>query len=161
MQIDFLRHFLANQKSSRKMEDFTMKQGRKVALLFLLVFTAALLGGCNSTGNIGVIDVNKVMTDSPKVKQFQDQLNAKGKELSDQLEKDKATLSAADFQKKQESQYADFMKTKQDMESQIDSSIKATLDGIAKDKKLSVILYKNGVAQGGTDVTDDVIQKLQ
>jgi outer membrane protein len=138
-----------------------MKQGRKLALLFLLVITAALLGGCNSSGNIGVIDVNKVMTDSPKVKQFQDQLNAKGKELSDKLEKDKPTLSAADFQKEQESLYADFMKQKQDMESQIDSSIKDTLGGIAKDKKLSVILYKNGVAQGGTDVTDDVIQKLQ
>jgi len=139
-----------------------MKHGKKLALLFLLVFTAALLGGCNTSGNnIGVIDVNKVMTDSPKVKQFQDQLNAKGKELSDKLEKDKPTLSAADFQKEQETLYAEFMKQKQDMESQIDSSIKATLDGIAKDKKLSVILYKNGVAQGGTDVTDDVIKQLQ
>lgn len=138
-----------------------MKQGKKLALLFVLMFTAALLGGCNTSGNVGVIDVNKVMAESPKVKQFQEQLNAKGKELSDQLEKDKATLSAADFQKKQESLYAEFMKTKQDMESQIDSSIKQTLEGIAKDKKMGVILYKNGVAQGGTDITDEVIQKLQ
>ena len=153
---------LCRKKNEVKNGGLTMKQGRKLALLFLLVFTAALLGGCNSSnGNIGVIDVNKVMTDSPKVKQFQDQLNAKGKELSDQLEKDKAALSPADFQKKQETLYADFMKMKQDMEGQIDSSIKETLDGIAKDKKLSVILYKNGVAQGGTDVTDDVIKKLQ
>lgn len=139
-----------------------MKQGRKLALLILIMFTAALLGGCSTSGgNVGVIDVNKVMTESPKVKQFQDQLNVKGKELSDQLEKDKASLSAADFQKKQETLYAEFMKMKQDMEGQIDSSIKQTLDGIAKDKKLSVVLYKNGVAQGGTDITDEVIQKLQ
>lgn len=139
-----------------------MKKGKKLALLFLIVLTAALLGGCMSSGdNVGVIDVNKVMTDSPKVKQFQDQLNAKGKELSDQLEKDKASLSPADFQKKQETLYAEFMKTKQDMESQIDASIKQTLDGIAKNKKLSVVLYKNGVAQGGTDITDEVIKQLQ
>lgn len=139
-----------------------MKQGRKLVLLFLIVITAALLGGCMSSGdNVGVIDVNKVMTESPKVKQFQDQLNAKGKELSDQLEKDKASLSPADFQKKQETLYAEFMKTKQDMEGQIDASIKQTLDGIAKNKKLSVILYKNGVAQGGTDITDEVIKQLQ
>jgi outer membrane protein len=143
------------------MGGLTMKQGKKLTLLFLLMFTAALLGGCSTSGNVGVIDVNKVMTESPKVKQFQEQLNVKGKELSDQLEKDKATLSAADFQKKQETLYAEFMKMKQDMESQIDSSIKQTLDGIAKDKKLSVVLYKNGVAQGGTDITDEVIQKLQ
>ena len=138
-----------------------MKYGKKLAVLLMLVFAAALLGGCSSSGNVGIIDVNKVMTDSPKVKQFQEQLNTKGKELSDQLEKDKATLSPADFQKRQETLYGDFMKMKQDMEGQIDSSIKETLEGIAKDKKLGVVLYKNGVAQGGTDITDEVIKQLQ
>lgn len=138
-----------------------MKHTNKLALLFLLVFTAALLGGCSTGPTIGVVDVNKVMTDSPKVKGFQDQLNAKGKELSDQLEKEKATLSPADFQKRQEAVYGDFMKVKQDMEAQVDSTIKETLDQISKDKKLSVVLYKNGVAQGGTDITDEVIKKLQ
>jgi outer membrane protein len=138
-----------------------MKYGKKLAVMLMLVFATALLGGCGSSGNVGVIDVNKVMTESPKVKQFQDQLNTKGKELSDQLEKEKAALSAADFQKRQETLYGEFMKTKQEMEGQIDSSIKQTLEGIAKDKKLSIILYKNGVAQGGTDITEEVIKQLQ
>jgi len=143
------------------MGEFIMVRTKKLALLLILVFMAALLGGCSTSANIGVVDVNKVMTDSPKVKQFQDQLNAKGKELSDQLEKEKATLSPADFQKRQETIYGDFMKIKQDMESQVDASIKETLESISKDKKLGVILYKNGVAQGGTDITDEVIKKLQ
>jgi len=138
-----------------------MKHTNKLALLLILVFVTALLGGCSTGGTVGVVDVNKVMTDSPKVKQFQEQLNVKGKELSDQLEKEKATLSAADFQKRQEVVYGDFMKIKQDMEAQVDATIKETLDQISKDKKLSVVLYKNGVAQGGTDITDDVIKKLQ
>lgn len=138
-----------------------MKHTNKLALLLILVFVAALLGGCSTGAAIGVVDVNKVMTDSPKVKAFQEQLNVKGKELSDQLEKEKATLKPEDFQKRQEAVYGDFMKVKQDMESQVDGTIKETLDQIAKDKKLSVILYKNGVAQGGTDITDEVIKKLQ
>ena len=138
-----------------------MKHTRKLALLFMLIFTAALLGGCSSGGTIGVVDVNKVMTDAPKVKQFQEQLNVKGKELSDQLEKEKATLKPEDFAKRQEAVYGDFMKVKQDMETQVDTTIKETLDQISKDKKLSVVLYKNGVAQGGTDITDEVIKKLQ
>lgn len=138
-----------------------MKRTNKLALLLILVFMAALLGGCSTSANIGVVDVNKVMTDSPKVKQFQDQLNVKGKELSDQLEKEKATLKPEEFQKRQEAIYGDFMKIKQDMEAQVDATIKESLDQISKDKKLSVILYKNGVAQGGTDITDEVIKKLQ
>lgn len=138
-----------------------MKRTRKLALLFVMVFVTVLFAGCSSSQNVGVLDVNKVMSDSPKVKQFQDQLNTKGKELSDQLEKDKASLKPEEFQKRQEAAYGEFLKVKQDMESQIDSSIKQTLDQVAKDKKMGVILYKNGVAQGGTDVTDEVIKRMQ
>ena len=139
-----------------------MKQRVKAVVLAVMVALAAFaIGGCSSTQGIGVVDVNKVVSDSPKLKAMQDQLNVKGKELSDQLDKDKASLSPEEFQKKQQTAYDDFMKIKQDMESQFDTTMKQTLDQVAKDKKLGVVLYKNGVAQGGTDVTDEVIKKLQ
>ena len=139
-----------------------MKLSKKQVLLFMAVFVAVIfISGCGSTQSVGVLDVNKVMSDSPKIKQFQDQLNVKGKELSDQLEKDKASLSAEEFQKRQETAYGEFLKTKQELEGQIDSSIKQVLEQIAQEKKMGVILYKNGVAQGRTDITDEVIQKLQ
>jgi outer membrane protein len=134
-----------------------------MALVLVLIFISGLaLTGCNSgQAAIGVLDVNKVMSDSPKIKQFQDQLNAKGKELSDQLEKDKPNISADEFQKRQETAYGEFLKTKQDLESQIDSNIKQAIEQVSKEKKLGVVLYKNSVATGGTDVTDAVIQKMQ
>lgn len=140
-----------------------MNKPIKMALVLVLIFVGSLaVAGCSSNqGNIGVLDVNKVMSDSPKIKQFQEQLNAKGKELSDQLEKDKASLSAEDYQKRQEAAYGDFLKVKQDLESQIDASIKQAVEQVSADKKLSVVLYKNSVAQGGIDITDDVISKMQ
>lgn len=140
-----------------------MNKQIKMALVLVLIFVGALaLAGCSSSqGNIGVLDVNKVMSDSPKIKQFQEQLNTKGKELSDQLEKDKAGLSAEEFQKRQEAAYGDFLKVKQDLESQIDASIKQAVEQVSTEKKLSVVLYKNSVAQGGTDITDAVISKMQ
>lgn len=140
-----------------------MKLTKKHVFLLMVAFvTVFFISGCSASNQtVGVLDVNKVMTESPKVKQFQDQLNARGKELSDQLEKDKAGLSAEEFQKRQEAAYGEFLKTKQDLEGQIDTTIKQALDQIAQEKKLGVILYKNGVAQGGTDITDDVIKKLQ
>ncbi len=140
-----------------------MRQKWGWSLGLIVIFSAALLlAGCGAnTGGVGVLDVNKVMTDSPKVKQFQEQLNSQGKELSDKLEKDKASLSPEEFQKRQEAAYGEFLKSKQDLEAQIDATIKQALDQVAKEKKLGVILYKNGVAHGGTDVTDAVIQKMQ
>jgi outer membrane protein len=147
-------------------EDLDMLMQKKVRLVILVVImvaAAALLGGCSGSGQttVGVLDVNKVMSDSPKVKQFQDQLNTRGKELSDQLEKDKASISAEEYQKRQEAAYAEFLKTKQDLEGQIDSTIKQALEQVAQEKKMGVVLYKNGVAQGGTDITEDVLKKMQ
>lgn len=143
-----------------------MMMQKKVRLTVLVVFmiaAAALFGGCSGSGQttVGVLDVNKVMSDSPKVKQFQDQLNTRGKELSDQLEKDKASISAEEYQKRQEAAYAEFLKTKQELEGQIDSTIKQALEQVAQEKKMGVVLYKNGVAQGGTDITEDVLKKMQ
>ncbi len=140
-----------------------MRNRKSLLLAVAVVFAAALLlGGCaGGQSAVGILDVNKVMSDSPKVKQFQEQLNTKAKELSDQLEKDKASLSADEFQKKQEAAYGDFLKIKQDLEGQVDASIKQSVDAVAKEKKLGVILYKNSVAQGGTDITDEVIKRMQ
>ncbi|VBB09261.1 chaperone protein skp [Lucifera butyrica] len=138
-----------------------MKRKMRVITAIALLALAALLGGCNAGTNVGVLDVNRIMNESPKVKQFQDQLNTKGKELSDKLEKQKASLSKEDFQKQQQASYSEFVKTKQDMEKQIDDAIKQALDQVAKEKKLGVVVYKNSVAQGGTDVTDDVLKKMQ
>ena len=132
-------------------------------LLVALVASVFLISGCAGTGNnaIGILNVEKVMTDSAKVKQLQDQLNNRGKELSDQLEKDKPNISAEEYQKRQEAAYGEFLRTKQDLESQIDNTIKQALEQVAKEKNLGIVLYKNGVAQGGIDVTDDVLKKMQ
>lgn len=140
-----------------------MNKQIRMALVVVLVFIAGLaLTGCNSgQAAIGVLDVNKVMSDSPKIKQFQDQLNVKGKELSDQLEKDKASISPEEFQKRQETAYGDFLKTKQELETQIDTNIKQAIEQVSQEKKMGVVLYKNSVATGGTDITDAVIQKMQ
>ena len=141
------------------MNRHTTKLAVLLAALFLF---AALLGGCGAkAAAIGVLDVEKVMTDSAKVKALQDELNVKGKALSDQLEKDKPGISEEEYQKRQQAAYGEFLKIKQDLETQIDNSIKQALEQVSKEKNLGIVLYKNGVAQGGTDITDDVIKKMQ
>lgn len=133
----------------------------KLALLLILVFVAALLGGCGTTEKVGIVDVSKVMSESPKVKKFQEDFNVKGKEVIEGLEKEKATLSPEEFQKRQQAVYAEFMKVKQNMETEVQGVVKQAVEEISKEKKMTIVLYKEGVAQGGTDITDEVIKKLQ
>lgn len=134
---------------------------RLSAVILVMTLVLILSAGCGGATQVGVFDPEKVMVESPKVKTLQEQLNTKAKELTDKLEKEKAGLSAEDQQKRQEEAYNEFLKIKQDLESQVDAALKQAIDQVAQEKKLSVILYKNSVAQGGVDVTDDVIKKMQ
>ena len=134
---------------------------RLLTVLATVVLMTFVLTGCNSNQAVGIVDVNKVMSESPKTKQYQEQLATKSKELSDALEKDKAAVSAEEFQKRQKTAYEEFQKVKQDLEGEIDNSMKQVLEQVVKEKKLGIVLYKDGVAQGGTDITDDVIKKMQ
>ena len=133
------------------------------AFLLIIMVSAVLLAGCGmeKPSTIGIVDMQKVMAENPKIKQMQDQLNTKAKELTANLEKEKATLKPEEFQQKEQVAYAEFMKLKQEFEAQIESQTKKVLEEVAKEKKLGAVIYKNGMAWGGIDVTEDVLKKLQ
>lgn len=139
------------------------KSTRWGVLLLVMMFAAVLLTGCaaEKPSTIGIVDMQKVMTENPKIKQMQDQLNAKAKELTENLEKERATLKPEEFQQKEQVAYAEFMKMKQEFEAQIETQTKKVLEEVAKEKKLGAVIYKNGMAWGGVDVTEDVLKKLQ
>ena len=132
-------------------------------LLLVMIFAAVLLSGCaaEKPSTIGIVDMQKVMAENPKIKQMQDQLNTKAKELTENLEKERATLKPEEFQQKEQAAYAEFMKMKQEFEAQIETQTKKVLEEVAKEKKLGAVIYKNGMAWGGVDVTEDVLKKLQ
>ena len=132
-------------------------------LLLVMMFAAVLLSGCaaEKPSTIGIVDMQKVMAENPKIKQMQDQLNTKAKELTENLEKERATLKPEEFQQKEQVAYAEFMKMKQEFEAQIETQTKKVLEEVAKEKKLGAVIYKNGMAWGGVDVTEDVLKKLQ
>ena len=141
-----------------------MNRLSRIALLLIVMLSAALiLGGCGAEkpSAIGIVDMQKVMSENTKIKQMQEQLNVKAKALTENLEKEKATLKPEEFQQKEQAAYAEFMKMKQEFEAQIESQTKQVLEEVAKEKKLGAVIYKNGMAWGGIDVTEDVMKKLQ
>ena len=139
------------------------KYTRWSTFLLIVMVSTILLAGCGAEkpSTIGIVDMQKVMAENPKIKQMQDQLNTKAKELTANLEKEKATLKPEEFQQKEQIAYAEFMKLKQEFEAQIESQTKKVLEEVAKEKKLGAVIYKNGMAWGGIDVTEDVLKKLQ
>ena len=139
------------------------KRNLWIILLITLVLSTGLLAGCGNEkpSAIGIVDMQKVMTENGKIKEMQEQLNKKAQEITTALEKERATLKPEEFQQKEQLAYAEFMKMKQDFESKIQLQIQTVLEGIAKEKKLGAVIYKNGLAWGGIDITEDVLKKLQ
>lgn len=134
---------------------------KRIILAVLLVLVTLLATGCSNNNTVGLVDINKVMTESAQVKQFQEQFNTKVKALNDKLEAEKAGISEEEYEKRRDSSYADLLKDKQQLESQMDAALKQAIEQVAQAKKLSIVIYKNAVAHGGIDITDDIIQKMQ
>ena len=139
------------------------KRNQWIVLLIALMLSTGLLAGCGheKPSAIGIVDMQKVMTENGKIKEMQEQLNKKAQEITTTLEKERATLKPEEFQQKEQLAYAEFMKMKQEFESKIQLQIQTVLEGIAKEKKLGAVIYKNGLAWGGIDITEDVLKKLQ
>jgi outer membrane protein len=139
------------------------KRNQWIVLLIALMLSTGLLAGCSSEkpSAIGIVDMQKVMTENGKIKEMQEQLNKKAQEITATLEKERATLKPEEFQQKEQLAYAEFMKMKQEFENKIQLQIQTVLEGIAKEKKLGAVIYKNGLAWGGIDITEDVLKKLQ
>lgn len=126
-----------------------------------MVIMAVVVSGCGQNKNVGVIDVEKVVTESPKIKVMNEELMAKHKEIEEKLNTDKTTLSEADFNNAKQATDAEFTALRKDLSGKMETEIKTNLEKIAKEKNLSVIIKKNVTVQGGVDVTDEMIAKLQ
>ena len=126
-----------------------------------MVIMAVVVSGCGQNKNVGVIDVEKVVTESPKIKVMNEELMAKHKEIEEKLNTDKTTLSEADFNNAKQAADAEFTALRKDLSGKMETEIKTNLEKIAKEKNLSVIIKKNVAVQGGVDVTDEMIVKLQ
>ena len=126
-----------------------------------MVIMAVVVSGCGQNKNVGVIDVEKVVTESPKIKVMNEELMAKHKEIEEKLNTDKTTLSEADFNNAKQAADTEFTALRKDLSGKMETEIKTNLEKIAKEKNLSVIIKKNVTVQGGVDVTDEMISKLQ
>ncbi len=120
-----------------------------------------LVAGCGSEPQFGVLDGQRVMTESPKIQAIQQELTTKSEEMQKQLRKDQRSMSPAQFAKRQQEAMQELMVIKKGLETQLEATMETATSEVAVEKKLNLILYKQGVAQGGIDVTDDVIKKLQ
>ena len=138
------------------------------ALLVLGVAAMLVMSGCGKA-KIGYIDGDRIMKEAPQIQSLVEEGNAKIQQAQEDAEKDlaekKGTMSDEDYQKAQADARRKVAGLNQSYSVQLKQKLDAALADVAKEKKLDGVVDNQAqqkvVIEGGIDVTDDAINKLQ
>ncbi|MBQ3442022.1 MAG: OmpH family outer membrane protein [Selenomonadaceae bacterium] len=142
-----------------------MNVGKKLAAVALLA-SSLIIAGCGE-GQIGAVDVEKVMAEAPRVKTLMTEAQGKVTEAQQKFEQDTANKELSDeeamkiqsdFQRKLEG-------INQAYASQIKSRMDVVIDEISREKNIDVVINNSKeqklIFHGAIDITQDVINKMQ
>jgi len=142
-----------------------MNLAKKLAAVALLA-SSLILTGCGQA-QIGSVDVDKIMTEAPRVKTLLTEAEGKIKEAQEKFQKDYEgkELSEEDSLKLQMDFQRKLEGINQGYASQIKSRMDVVINEVAQEKNIDVVLSnsKNDktIFKGAIDITDDVIKKMQ
>ena len=142
-----------------------MNVGKKLAAVALLA-SSLMIAGCGE-GQIGAVDVEKVMAEAPRVKTLMTEAQGKVTEAQQKFEQDTANKELtdeeamkiqSDFQRKLEG-------INQAYAAQIKSRMDVVIDEISREKNIDVVINNSEqqklIFHGAIDITQDVINKMQ
>ena len=137
------------------------KVWKRLGIVAAMLALTGMLAGCGGKDNVGVVDMSRVQKEAPLVQQYTQKTEDKQKSIEKELQDAQQSMSAEDFQKKQQQAQQELNIFGASMQRQFMSDIQSKLGDIAKDKNVGIIVVKEAVPSGGIDVTDDLIAKLQ
>jgi Skp family chaperone for outer membrane proteins len=114
--------------------------------LLLLSLAAAIVAGCANASPVGLVDVNRIVTNWPVYQTFQQQL------LQDEQAIQASRASAADKQR----QAAVLQRKYAGITDQLTKQVRDAATKVAQQKNLTLVVTKEGVGFGGVDITKDV-----
>ena len=144
-----------------------MNLSKKISVAALLI-ASFLVTGCGSDVNIGYVDYNKIMQESPQIKTIVEEGQKKTAELQSEATStldENSELSEEDRNKALSDIQRKFMGIQQAYSTQVQHKLDEALSAIAQEKNLDVVVDSSEsqpvILQGGIDLTDEVIKKLQ
>lgn len=137
------------------------KVWKRLGIVAAMLALTGMLAGCGGKDNVGVVDMSRVQKEAPLVQQYKQKTEDKQKSIEKELQDAQQSMSAEDFQKKQQQAQQELNIFGASMQRQFMSDIQSKLGDIAKDKNVGIIVVKEAVPSGGIDVTDDLIAKMQ
>ncbi len=116
----------------------------------LLFCAAAALAGCGTHSPIGLVDVQRIVTNWPEYQGYQTQLYAEERSIQSRRESTARKERAAFELQRKYSNVTD----------QLSRQIRDAAGKIASQRQLKLVLTREGIGYGGVDITSDVEKAL-
>ena len=128
----------------------------------LLIAGSMFTFGCSGrNAEFGTVDMRKIEAEAVFVKTTQSEVSKRMGELQVEMEKALEGKTTEEQQKVMTEYSAKAQLLQSEAQNKLKSSLDNALHQVAKEKGLGAILYKDAVPQGGTDVTQAVIDKMK
>ena len=140
-----------------------MRKSKLSILVLLVVLIAGVVAGCGGRSSaIGIVDMEKIVQNSDQLKGMQAEMQKKIAELNKEIEDAaKAGKTEEEMKQLQTAKQAELGAFGERLQNEFKESLDKYMSEVSKEKKLGAVLIKQGVAQGGIDITDDVINKMK
>lgn len=134
----------------------------KKVIAGLLIAGSMLTFGCSGrNADFGTVDMQRVENEAVFVKTTKDEVTKRMEELQVEMEKAMEGKTVEEQQKVMGEYSAKAQLLQSEAQNKLKSSLDSALHQVAKEKGLGAILHKEAVPQGGTDVTQAVIDKMK
>lgn len=118
--------------------------------IILAALVAVIATGCGASSPIGLVDVNRIVTNWPEYQGYQNQLYA-----------DEQRIASGKGNNAQKQQAVLAMQRKYSkITEQLTQQIRDAASKIATAKQLKLVVTREGVGYGGVDITPDVEKSL-
>jgi Skp family chaperone for outer membrane proteins len=114
--------------------------------LLLLSLAAAIVAGCANNSPVGLVDVNRIVTNWTVYQSFQQQL----------LQAEQAIQASRASTAAKQQQALALQRKYAGITDQLTKEIRDAATKVAQQKNLTLVVTKEGVGYGGVDITKDV-----
>ena len=129
--------------------------------LFLGLIIGILLSDSQSAVEIGLVNMGKIVDESPKAHELNQQLSEMYQLLLAEIQEQRERLSEEELAEVEKAAYAQYLEYREQLESQFQQALDQAIADAAEADNIHFLLDKELVRYGGKDLTNKVIKRLE
>ena len=159
------------RERKKKMITFQKKSVKIISVLIALVFVGSVValaltqfgpGMASAAGNsnVGTVDYRQVMSQHPQLQSANSELQQAVQDAQKEFEEKSANMNDQEKSDYYQQTQQRLQQKQQELLEPIQKSVEDAVKSVADAKGLTVVIDKNAVVYGGTDITQDVVKKV-